>query len=89
MVRKSAIVIQHRMVLALVKYIRGTNCGAAVTFQTKSGLKTVGTVHLKEKLEQGTTTSQDGDDLTWAEPFPAHVSWHSRKVKILVQVRAI
>ena len=38
-----------------------------MTFQSKSGLKTVGTVHLKEKLEQGTTTSQDGVDLTWAE----------------------
>ena len=55
------------MVLAVVKYIRETNSRAAVTFQTKSGLKTVGTVHLKEKLEQGTTTSQDGVDLTWAE----------------------
>ena len=54
MVQKSAITIQHRMVLALVKYIRETNSGAAVTFQTKSVLKTVGMDHLKEKLEQGT-----------------------------------
>merc|ERR1712105_143034 len=37
-----------------------------LSFHMKNGLKTIGTDHTKEKFNNGATTNQQVDDLSWA-----------------------
>ena len=67
MPRSKAVLCENKMILAVVNYIKICNRGAVINYQSKNGMRTIGTELLKEMILNGGATNNEGDPLSWKE----------------------